>query len=166
MSETLWAPWRMDYILSPKPKGCVFCHAAAQTSGSDEDNYLVYRGKTAFVIMNRYPYAHAHLLVVPNKHADKMELLDADEQRELLDLWILAQRVVTEIFHPQGINLGMNIGQAAGAGIEAHLHAHVVPRWLGDTNFMPILADTRVMPEHMSETYRKLKTAFETLRAK
>lgn len=166
MSDTLWAPWRMDYILSPKPEGCVFCRAAAQTSGSDEDNYLVYRGKTAFIIMNRYPYAHAHLLVVPNKHADKIELLNADEQRELLDLWVLAQRVVTETFHPQGINLGMNIGQAAGAGIESHLHAHVVPRWIGDTNFMPTLADTRVMPEHMSETYRKLKTAFETSRVK
>ena len=160
MSETLWAPWRMDYILSEKTEGCVFCNAAAQTGGTDDENYVVYRGKSAFIIMNRYPYAHGHLMAVPYKHADRLEQLDAEAQRELMDLWILAQRVLIDTFNPQGVNLGMNLGQAAGAGIEAHLHAHVVPRWMGDTNFMPMLADTRVMPEHISETHRKLKAAF------
>lgn len=160
MGETLWAPWRMEYILSKKPEGCVFCSAATQQGGNDDDNYVVHRGKTSFVIMNRYPYTHGHLLAVPHKHVDRLELLSADEQRELMDLWVFSQRIIIETFHPQGVNLGMNLGQAAGAGIESHLHAHIVPRWNGDTNFMPMLADTRVMPEHMRDTYQKLKAAF------
>ncbi len=160
MSETLWAPWRMDYILSKKPEGCVFCAAVEQTNGNDDDNYLLHRGDTAFVIMNRYPYTHGHLLVVPNRHIDRLEGLSPEEQRELMDLWVFAQRVLVDLFKPQGVNLGMNLGQAAGAGIESHLHAHIVPRWMGDTNFMPMLADTRVMPEHMRDTYAKLKIAF------
>jgi ATP adenylyltransferase len=160
MSETLWAPWRMEYILSQKPDGCVFCQAAEQTSGTDDDNYVVHRGTSAFIIMNRFPYTHAHLLVVPNKHADRLEQLSDAARRELMDLWVVAQRLVIETFHPQGVNLGMNLGQAAGAGIESHLHAHIVPRWSGDTNFMPMLADTRVMPEHIAQTHQKLKSVF------
>jgi ATP adenylyltransferase len=161
MSETLWAPWRMEYILEDKPDGCIFCNAVQEGERGLEKNRVVYIAEHTYVIMNRFPYTYAHLMVVPNKHADRLEKLSEKERRELGELWLQAQRVVMEALSPQGINLGMNIGQAAGAGIEAHLHAHVVPRWIGDTNFMPMLADARVMPEHLDETYRKLKRAFE-----
>ncbi len=159
MSEILWAPWRMDYILSHKPSGCVFCDAAHMSDGTDADHHVLFRGKTTFIILNRFPYAHAHLLVIPEKHADRLEHLERDTVSELMDL---SQRVLIDTLKPHGINLGMNLGQAAGAGIETHLHAHVIPRWQGDTNFMPMLADTRVMPEHLDQTYLKLKAAFET----
>ncbi len=160
MNDILWAPWRMDYILSPKPKGCVFCHAASLKDGSDDENLVVHRGENTYIILNRYPYAHAHLLVVPNCHVDRFECMEPDIVKEFMEMWVFAQRVVIDTFKPQGVNLGMNIGQAAGAGIESHIHAHVVPRWNGDTNFMPLLADTRVMPDHLSETYQKLKSVF------
>jgi ATP adenylyltransferase len=152
----------MDYILSEKPQGCVFCHAAKREDGTDERNHVLFRGQSTFIILNRFPYAHAHLLVIPDKHADRLEQLDNDAVRELMDFWVLSQRVLIDTFKPHGINLGMNLGQAAGAGIETHLHAHVIPRWQGDTNFMPMLADTRVMPEHLDLTYVKLKDAFHT----
>lgn len=149
----------MDYILEPKPEGCVFCHAIE--NDADHDAHLVlYMAEHTYVIMNRYPYTHAHLMVVPKRHVDRIEKLDAEEQRELSDLWFRSQSLVIEAFSPQGVNLGMNIGQAAGAGIESHLHAHIVPRWVGDTNFMPMLADSRIMPEHLTETFGKLKTLF------
>jgi ATP adenylyltransferase len=152
----------MNYILCKKPDGCIFCHAATAT-GEDEANLVLYRATHNFVIMNRYPYTHGHLMVVPYQHADRLEQLSSDVQTELMTLWIRAQSIVRHTFSPQGINLGMNLGQAAGAGIEAHLHAHIVPRWNGDTNFMPMLADTRVMPEHLDATYKKLKLEFEKL---
>jgi ATP adenylyltransferase len=161
MSETLWAPWRMEYILEDKPDECIFCKAVQEGERGFEKNRVLLIAKHTYVIMNRFPYTHAHLMVVPNKHAGRLEKLSEEERQELGELWLQAQRVVMEELSPQGINLGMNIGQAAGAGIEAHLHAHIVPRWIGDTNFMPMLADARVMPEHLDETYRKLKKAFE-----
>ena len=162
MSQTLWAPWRMNYILDKKPEGCIFCHAGAHAE-EDDANFVLYRSTYNFVIMNRYPYTHAHLMVVPYQHADRLEQLSEDARAELMGLWVKTQSAVIDTFAPQGINLGMNLGQAAGAGIEAHLHAHVVPRWNGDTNFMPLLADTRVMPEHLSATFEKLKVTFEKL---
>jgi ATP adenylyltransferase len=162
MSETLWAPWRMDYILEKKPQMCIFCRAA-QASADDAENLVLYRATDTFVIMNRYPYTHAHIMVVPYQHADRLEQLSTSARAELMDLWVRAQSVIIDTFSPQGINLGMNLGQAAGAGIEAHLHAHIVPRWNGDTNFMPMLADTRIMPEHLSQTFAKLKTAFASI---
>ena len=162
MSEILWAPWRMDYILGTKPDGCIFCHAGDDHE-RDRQNLVLFRAKETFVIMNRYPYSHAHIMVVPYQHADRLEQLSPSGQTELMGLWLKSQTVILETFSPQGINLGMNLGQAGGAGIEAHLHAHIVPRWNGDTNFMPMLADTRIMPEHLDETYEKLKTAFDSI---
>lgn len=162
MSEILWAPWRMDYILGSKPDGCIFCHAAEKYE-QDRENLVLHRSEETYVIMNKYPYSHAHIMVVPYQHADRLEQLSASGQMELMGLWLKAQTVILETFSPQGMNLGMNLGQAGGAGIEAHLHAHIVPRWNGDTNFMPMLADTRIMPEHLDETYKKLKTAFDSI---
>jgi ATP adenylyltransferase len=162
MSDTLWAPWRMEYILEPKPEGCILCSAIENEDAYDE-HHILYVAEHTYIIMNRYPYTHAHLMVVPKKHVNRIEKLDADEQRELGALWFRAQSIVRAEFAPQGVNLGMNIGQAAGAGIEEHLHAHIVPRWIGDTNFMPMFADVRVMPEHLDETFHKLKQAFKSL---
>jgi ATP adenylyltransferase len=113
--------------------------------------------------MNKFPYTHAHIMVVPKRHVDRLEKLNAAEQEELMALWVKAQTTIQEALSPQGVNLGMNIGQAAGAGIEDHLHAHIVPRWVGDTNFMPMLADSRIMPEHLKQTYLKLKKVFNIM---
>jgi ATP adenylyltransferase len=152
----------MEYILEPKPEGCIFC-SALDEEGDHDKHHILHVAEHTYVIMNRFPYTHAHLLVVPKRHVNRIELLDAREQRELGELWFRAQSIVREEFSPQGVNLGMNLGQAAGAGIEEHLHAHIVPRWIGDTNFMPMFADVRVMPEHLDETFRKLKQAFKSL---
>ncbi len=163
MTKTLWAPWRMDYILGTKTEGCVFCHAIAGDEASRRENLVLYVAEHTFVIMNRFPYTYAHIMVVPKDHVDRLEKLEAPALKELMEMWATAQTVVRNTFAPQGLNLGMNLGQAAGAGIEDHLHAHIVPRWNGDTNFIPMLADTRVMPEHLDETYLKLKAAFDAL---
>ncbi len=161
MSETLWAPWRMEYILEPKPEGCIFCTAVEDEAGYDA-HHVLYVADHTYVIMNRYPYTHGHLMVVPKRHVNRIEALRPEEQQELGGLWFKTQAIIREEFSPQGLNLGMNIGQAAGAGIEEHLHAHIVPRWIGDTNFMPMLADARIMPEHLQETFDQLKKAFRS----
>ena len=165
MTETLWAPWRMDYIVGPKPDGCIFCGALEGDETAQKEKFILHVAKHTYVIMNRFPYTHAHIMVVPKRHVDRLEKLNADEQQELMALWVSAESIIQRAFSPQGVNLGMNIGQAAGAGIEDHLHAHIVPRWVGDTNFMPMLADSRVMPEHLTETYLKLRKAFDLMGA-
>jgi ATP adenylyltransferase len=158
VTKPLWAPWRLEYMQSAdEQEGCVFCLAAA---GDDEDRFVVHRGSRAFVLLNTFPYASGHLMVAPFRHGvDFGEL----EDEEVLEIHRLAREgigALAQTFSPQGYNLGWNLGRIAGAGIVDHLHLHVVPRWAGDTNFMPVLADVKVLPEHLSETRRKLAGAW------
>lgn len=161
--ERLYAPWRMAYVEQPqKPKssetGCVFCDAAA--SADDAANLIVHRGEAAFVILNKFPYNNGHLLVVPYLHTAKLpDLSDA----ALAEIWTLAkdaQSALQTAMHPEGYNLGMNLGTAAGAGIADHLHLHVVPRWNGDTNFMPVLTDVKVMPDSLEHSCKLIQDAW------
>jgi len=147
--ERLWAPWRLSYIKAPRPDGCVFCD---QVSQSDEDAMIVHRGEHCYVVLNLYPYGSGHMMILPFRHVSTPGDLDSDERAELWDLLDRAQRATKDGLGAQGHNVGFNLGAAAGAGIEDHLHMHVVPRWHGDVNFMPVLADVRVMPQHLSET--------------
>jgi ATP adenylyltransferase len=156
MSERpLWAPWRIEYITSPKDGKCVFC--------DPEPAYVIDRGERCFSILNTYPYAPGHLMVAPSRHVAELEALD---DGELLELMRLAQRAITaarRAMNPDGFNVGVNLGKVAGAGIAAHLHLHVVPRWEGDVNFMPLLADTHVIPQALDATRAALVAALAEL---
>ena len=155
--QVLWAPWRMAYIGGPKESGCIFC-AAGDTV--DLRQALVFTQLPAVVMLNKFPYTNGHLLVAPRRHAADFAALPADELHGLTEALQLATHVLTDAFHPDGMNLGMNLGRAAGAGVADHLHWHIVPRWVGDTNFMPMLAETRVMPQHLEATYDQLLPLF------
>ncbi len=157
--ENLWAPWRIDYILSKKPPGCIFCDKPALNK--DEENLILYRGKYNFIIMNAFPYNNGHMMVVPYRHTASLSGWSPEEQKELMDLADMAVNLLKKLMKPDGFNLGINMGLVAGAGVADHIHLHVVPRWNGDTNFMPVLADTRVISEHLRATYGKLKEALE-----
>ncbi len=152
--KTLWAPWRIRYIESPKPKGCFICEAAE--AKDDKVGYVIYRGKHSFILMNLYPYNPGHLMVATYRHVGNLDDLSEDELFELMKLTRFSIKILNKAFNPQGFNIGINLGSVAGAGIEDHIHIHVVPRWLGDTNFMPILADVKVIPQALEETYEKL----------
>lgn len=163
--DIMWAPWRMAYIAAEHDHGfegprCVFCDLPARRD--DERSYILHRGERCFVIMNLYPYNNGHLMVVPYAHLDSLLLLDDDTLTEMMTLARRAQSVVAEAMRPQGFNVGMNQGRAAGAGIADHVHLHILPRWVGDTNFMPALGDTRVMPQHLDDTYALLRPGFTT----
>ena len=154
----LFATWRMSYIAAPKHEGCIFCDFPAEHC--DDEYYILYRGTTCFVILNLYPYNPGHMMVVPYRHTNLYEDLTDDEYLEISRLTARIMRTLKHLMGPDGFNTGMNLGKTAGAGIADHLHLHVVPRWNGDNNFMPVLADTRVLPEAMEMTYRKLKEAW------
>ena len=156
--DTLWAPWRMTYIEKAQPSGCLFCEAPC--TGNDEKDLLVYRGKSVFILMNLYPYNPGHLMIAPYRHIDDLGKLSRDEQAELIQETARSTTLLSEAMNPDGFNVGMNQGKVAGAGIEDHLHMHVVPRWNGDTNFMPIVGATRVIPEHLAATYQRLASLF------
>lgn len=158
--QVLWAPWRMTYIAGEKPTGCIFCLAAATT---DLRPQLVLVQQPAVVMLNKFPYASAHLLVAPRTHTADLGALSADEFHAVMDTLRDAAARLTQTFHPDGMNIGMNLGAAGGAGVADHLHWHIVPRWIGDTNFMPMLADVRVMPEHLEATYDRLRPTFAAL---
>ncbi|MCA9771708.1 MAG: HIT domain-containing protein [Myxococcales bacterium] len=160
MSEprTLWAPWRMEYILADKTAGCVLCAKLAEADGPE--NLILARRGTVFVILNRFPYASGHLMVAPIRHVARPRDLTADERRDLMDTVAEAEGALEGALAPQGMNIGANLGRAAGAGVEDHLHVHLVPRWVGDHNFMPVVGLARVMPEHLRDTYAKLQPAF------
>jgi ATP adenylyltransferase len=150
----------MEYILSPKSgEGCIFCEGLKQADGPE--NLIVYRGIHAFVMLNRFPYTSGHLMIVPNEHQPSLEMLSAGSRTDVMDLSAKAIQVLNAVYLPQGYNLGMNIGSAAGAGISEHVHLHVVPRWVGDTNFMSSVSQIRVLPELLEETYRRVKEAWE-----
>ncbi len=158
MTRPLWAPWRLEYIQqADELTGCVFCLAAA---GGDEEMLVVHRGAAGFVLLNKFPYASGHLLVAPHRHTGDFRLLSDEEALELHRLAAQGMDALAETFAPQGYNVGWNLGRIAGAGIVDHVHLHVVPRWTGDTNFMPVLADVKVLPEHLAETRAKLASAW------
>lgn len=154
--EYLWSPWRMEYIQSEKEEGeCVFCVEMGKKDGPE--NLIVFRGEGSFVILNRYPYTSGHVMVVPYQHVNWFENLEPNVRAEIMELTVKASKVLREIYHPQGFNIGANIGEAAGAGILNHVHMHVVPRWIGDTNFMSTLGKTRVLPEILEGTFWRVK---------
>jgi ATP adenylyltransferase len=158
VTKQLWAPWRLEYIAAADElPGCIFCSAAA---ASDEDGLVLRRGTTAYALLNKYPYASGHLMVAPFRHVAELSDL---EDAELVELHRLAgggMAALAQTYGPQGYNLGWNLGRIAGAGIVDHVHLHVVPRWAGDTNFMPVLADVKVLPEHLVETRERLAAAW------
>lgn len=154
----LWCPWRIDYILGPKPDSCVFCLPGH--TDEDEERLVLYRGRRNFVIMNKFPYNNGHLMVMPYRHIMDFCALEADELAELTTLLQTCTGILQKHFSPQGINIGLNLGEAAGAGIREHLHFHLVPRWNGDSSFMAVLDEVRVMPEHLQTTYAALKPYF------
>lgn len=158
--EYLWSPWRMKYIQSNKEQdGCVFC--LAQELQDSPENLIVHRGKRAFVILNRFPYTSGHLMAVPYDHQATIIDLEGDTRAEMMELSNQCILVLKKVYRPQGFNVGINIGGAAGAGIREHVHMHIVPRWNGDTNFMSALGDTRVLPETLEETYWRIRKMWE-----
>jgi ATP adenylyltransferase len=155
MTEQLWAPWRLEYVLGGADAGgCVFCDGAAG------DDLVVHRGERAYVLMNLYPYSNGHVMVAPYRHLAGPGDLDTAERAEMWALLDGCVRALTAAMSPHGFNAGINLGRVAGAGVEGHVHLHVVPRWNGDTNFMPVLADVKVMPEHITRTAAKLRAAW------
>ena len=159
--QPIWAPWRMEFIEGERPKGCIFCEFPAQ-EGEDADRANLILGRTprAFAILNRYPYNSGHLMVIPRAHVPQLTALDEETFLELHRLLRLSIRLVEETYRPQGFNVGANLGAVAGAGIADHLHYHVVPRWGGDTNFMPVLGETKVLIEHLTRTWERLHPVF------
>lgn len=161
--DQLWTPWRMAYILGDKANGCVFCEKTA--TDCDEVEHVLLRGRTAYVTLNRYPYNNGHLLVVPYVHAPSLENLPVETLSEMMLLVNQGLAALRLAMRPDGFNIGVNLGKAAGAGIEDHVHIHVVPRWNGDTSFMSAIGDTRTIPEALEQTYRHLHAALEVLHA-
>jgi ATP adenylyltransferase len=156
--ENLWAPWRIEYILGKREPYCIFCPEG--NGHSDEERLILHRGRLTMVMMNKYPYNNGHLLVAPWRHVPVLEELQADEMLELMRRVTHCTRVLKDVMRPDGFNVGLNLGAEAGAGVENHLHFHVVPRWRGDTNFMTVLGDVRSIPEHLQQTYAKLLPHF------
>ena len=156
--DRLWAPWRLEYIQGPAEGGCIFC--VKEDRLQDQARLIVARGTSSFVIMNRYPYSNGHLMISPYRHVSDFAELEDHEILEVHHMMVRSQRVLHEVCAAQGFNVGWNFGKAAGAGIAEHIHMHIVPRWAGDSNFMPILADTRVIPQHIEKTYALLVEAF------
>ncbi|HUJ79985.1 MAG TPA: HIT domain-containing protein [Nitrospiria bacterium] len=155
--NSLFAPWRLPYLKGTKPDHCIFC---VGKPADDPGRYILYRGRLAFVIMNAYPYSNGHLMVAPYAHASDLDALPPPALGELMVATRLAIDVLRGVYAPQGFNVGINFGKAAGAGIEEHLHVHIVPRWIGDTNFMTTVADVRVIPEDLRHAYAQLRPEF------
>jgi len=159
--DRLWSQWRMSFILSEREAGCIFCEKAKENR--DEENFILRRGQYNFIILNLYPYNSGHLMVVPYAHVPTTTDLDNNTLLEMMTLTNFSLKLLDTAFHPHGYNLGFNVGRAGGAGIIEHVHLHIVPRWEGDTNFMPVLAETRVITEMVEKTFRKLKEALEKM---
>ena len=158
MSDILYSPWRLQYILSEKEDECIFCTKPSEED--DEKHLILYRSVHSFVIMNMYPYNNGHLLVVPNKHVSRLNDLDPEEITDLFQTVQLCESILEKTYSPDGMNIGLNLGRAAGAGIEEHLHVHIVPRWNGDVNFMSSVGGTRVVPESFERAFDNLKKQF------
>ena len=156
--ELIWAPWRIEYIRMEKPAGCILCDKPGEDI--DEANGILFRGKENYIMLNSYPYNPGHLLVAPYRHVASLEGLTPGELHEHIENIRRSIEVLREVFKPAGFNVGTNIGSVAGAGIADHVHSHVVPRWQGDNNFMPVIADTRVVPQALEDTYKQLEGRF------
>ena len=161
--DIMWAPWRSEYLNQnnsgePKKDVCVFCDAL--TTEDDHERHIIYRGKTAFVILNKYPYNNGHMLVMPKRHISRPDMMTDEERVEIMNLIVKAQTVLYEVYRPHGVNIGANIGEAAGAGIAQHMHFHVLPRWNADANFMTTVCNMRVIPESLDETWEKIRKAW------
>ena len=159
--ENLWSPWRIRYILDKKPQGCVFCQAFAADPAQDREYLILHRGRHCGVIMNLYPYNNGHLMVIPYLHTATLEALPAEVLTEVMLLSNACLRALRRAMNPEGFNIGINMGKAAGAGIDEHVHMHIVPRWVGDTNFMTTLSSIRCIPESLQQTYDKILAVWE-----
>jgi ATP adenylyltransferase len=156
--KTMWAPWRIEYILADKEEGCIFCKAL-----TDQDDLTLCKGGVTLVMMNKYPYINGHLLVAPRRHISTLDQLSKAEMGDLLYTVEQSVAILKTVMGPDGFNVGLNLGKVAGAGVEEHLHFHIVPRWFGDTNALTVFADVRVIPEHLKATYSNLKPYFKKL---
>lgn len=156
--ENIWAPWRIDYIEMDKPESCFFCDKSKVSN--DTNNYILFRGKYNFIILNSYPYNPGHLLISPFRHISTFHDFLDSERNEHFKIISRGIDCLTKVYNPGGYNIGLNLSRLAGAGVVDHIHTHVVPRWSGDTNFMPILTDTKVIPQALSDTYQRLKAYF------
>ncbi len=160
--DRLWSPWRYQYVSRATPgDACIFCHKPAEQK--DRENYVLYRGEHVFALLNLFPYTSGHLMIAPIRHVRDLSKLRPEEMQDILHHLGQTVGILKEVFCPNGFNVGMNLGRVSGAGIPHHLHFHVIPRWKGDTNFMPVLADVRIIPEHLQQTYRKLRLKFKKL---
>ncbi|HLK37185.1 MAG TPA: HIT domain-containing protein [Polyangiaceae bacterium] len=160
MADRLWAPWRMEYILGQRGPGCIFCDFVSADREQYRSKLVLAVTDHALVCLNKYPFAAGHLLVAPRRHVSSLDDLPADEYQETMQLLRVAASRLRQATRPEGLNVGFNLGKSAGAGIEEHLHGHVVPRWAGDSNFMPVIADVRVMPEHLDASWVRLAPFF------
>jgi len=157
--EILWAPWRMEYVAAGNEEGeCIFC--PGNDRSHDEERLILYVGDRSVILMNRFPYINGHLLVAPVRHVSSLDALTDGEKLDLITMVERAVRILTKAMNPGGFNVGLNLGRIAGAGVEDHIHFHVVPRWSGDTNYMTVIGDVRVIPEHIRATYKKLLPLF------
>ncbi|TRM78506.1 HIT family hydrolase [Sulfolobus sp. B5] len=165
--DVLWAPWRSKYV-SEASKGskedCLFCRVNKENK--DERNYVVYTGKYAFVMLNAFPYNTAHVMIAPYRHISTIELMVSEEALDMFDLANIVIKAIRNAYNPDGFNIGFNIGRVAGAGIESHLHMHIVPRWNGDSNFMPIISNTKVIPESLDDTFKKISSSIKEIMKK
>jgi ATP adenylyltransferase len=160
-TQRLWAPWRLEYIESDKTEDCIFCTKPA--SGDDQAALIPHRGDRCFVILNAFPYTNGHLMIAPYEHTARLESLEEATAAELMRLTQISLRALDGAYGPDGYNVGANLGEVAGAGVAEHVHLHIVPRWGGDTNFMPVIGDTRVLPERLEDSYRRVRDAFGEL---
>ena len=156
--KTMWAPWRMEYIISDKEDGCIFCAAL-----KDQDDLTLFKGEVTLVTMNKFPYINGHLLVAPRRHVSALDQLDRSEMGDLMATVEQSVGILKTVMKPDGFNVGLNLGKVAGAGVEEHLHFHIVPRWFGDTNALTVFAEVRVIPEHIKATYNNLKPHFNKI---
>ena len=159
MTWTLWAPWRMAYIEGARGEGCLFCEKPRD--GADRTNLILSRGPLTYVVMNLFPYSNGHLMIVPYRHCADLAQLSPEESLEIMQSAQRCTQILQDTFRAEGFNIGFNLGKVSGAGIADHIHLHIVPRWMGDTNFMPVLADTKVMPEYLEVGYDKLYPLFQ-----
>jgi ATP adenylyltransferase len=158
-NHRIWAPWRLPYVKdASKDTDCIFCTKPAE--GNDEETFIVHRGERCYVILNTFPYTNGHLMVAPFQHVGRLQDLDGETLAEIMRLAARATAILDDAYRPEGYNIGFNEGRIAGAGFDSHIHIHVVPRWAGDTNYMPVIADTRVMPQSLEQSYETLRGAF------
>ena len=157
--DFLFTPWRYAFVTSAeKASGCLFCEVLR--AGDDEKTFIVHRDKHCFVILNAYPYTSGHVMVVPYQHTDRLQTLSPEAAHEIMDLTRRMESILRDLYHPDGLNVGMNLGKAAGAGIAGHIHMHVLPRWVADASFMSVIGETRVLPEELPTTYQRIKAKF------